>query len=615
MLERLQFGCACCSPHLLPAYRHDHRQWQAALEGAASRPGVRGPSQSVIFHGGNIHPDPEHPEQCVEALGIANGQVIESGDLADVRRAMAEYAPVERPLAADETLLPGMIDPHAHLVSSALMTTWTDLSPFVEQKLNTRYDRQVIATRLQDAVAEARAATPPRKWVTGYGVDPSLMTVWEDIDAGFLDDVSTEVMIFLLNASGHISYANTPALKAAGLDGSHPDGVLTEQQSAAVLAAMPPVTSQQIFAGLAIVFQQANQRGITTLFDASVGLIAGPDEVTIMKGLAKTPSMTVRVGGALYGNGNDLMTWLRGYKPELQSDANSLFTLRAIKLIADGSNQGLTGFQSRPYLCCDEHKVPGVGAYGLFNFDPVRKLADVMAMVADAGWPILTHANGDEGITNVLAAYQTALSTVPPPPPPKQPYPSAPAWAEQRHRIEHASLLHDDAIGLMRRMAISPSFLIGHVGYWGAAFKNTILGAERAQLLDRCASALKAGLKISLHSDHFVTPLGQLRSMEQSIGRVMEALEDVPDLSEADKVLNPRERLDVYQALRAVTIDAAWQCHLDHQIGSLLPGKQADLVILAKNPLQWTAPNAAGMRDIDVLETWVNGSKVYAAGQ
>jgi hypothetical protein len=59
--------------------------------------------------------------------------------------------------------------------------------------------------------------------------------------------------------------------------------------------------------------------------------------------------MTVRVGGALYGNGNDLMTWLNAYKPELESDPNALFTLRAIKLIADGSNQGLTGFQSRPY--------------------------------------------------------------------------------------------------------------------------------------------------------------------------------------------------------------------------------------------------------------------------
>lgn len=610
MSERHHFGCACCSAHMLPAYAHDHQDWQNLLAGAAPQPGSRGPQQAVIFHGGNIYPDPEHPDRTVEALGIANGEVIASGDLTHVRDVMTEYGPVDRPLSAGETLLPGLIDPHAHLLSTAIISSWTDLSALDGQNLNTGYDIKEIDTRLRKAVADALAQTPPQAWVRGYGIDPSLMTEWTDIDAKFLDGISTQVKIFLLNASGHISYANTPALQAAGLDKQFPDGVLTEDQSQAMLGVMPPVTDAQILEGLQTVFREANERGITTVFDASIGLFQGPKEVTLMKALAQTPTMTVRVGGALYGNSNDLMTWVNCYQPELSSDANSLFTLRAIKLIADGSNQGLTGLQSVPYQCCDEHSVPGVGAYGLFNFDPVRKLADVMAVVTNAGWPILTHANGDEAISNVLAAYQTALSKVPPPPAPKRPFPTEPAWAAQRHRIEHCSLLHDDAIGLMKRMAISPSFLIGHVGYWGNAFKETILGAERADLLDRCASSLQAGLRISLHSDRFVTPFGPLRYMEQAVGRVMEALKHAP--AGANRVLNEHECIDVRQALRAVTIDAAWQCHLDHQIGSLLEGKQADLVILAKDPLQWTDPSAAGMRDIPVLETWVNGSKVHS---
>ncbi|MCV4282720.1 amidohydrolase [Pseudomonas capsici] len=613
MSERFQFGCACCSPHMLPVYQHDHSQWQDLLAEVARQEGPRGLPQAVIFHGGHIYPDPENPERSVEAIGIAQGKVIAIGSYAFVCAEMAPYSPLERPLATDETLLPGLIDPHAHLVSSALMTTWTDLSPFDGQDLNTDYDLELIKDRLRKAVKAASEATPPQEWVTGYGVDPSLMTVWKDIDVTLLNEISTKVKIFLLNASGHISYANGPALEAAGFARDYQNGVLTEQQSQAIVGAMPPTTPQQILDGLKIVFRQANERGITTVFDASVGLIAGTVEVPLMKGLATTSAMTVRVGGALYGNSNDFMTWIDCYKPELSSDANSLFTLRAIKLIADGSNQGLTGLQSQPYHCCEEHSVPGVGAYGLFNYDPVRKLAEVMALANSAGWPILTHANGDEGIANVLAAYQMALSKVPPPPAPKRPFPTEPAWAEQRHRIEHASLLHDDAIGLMKRMAISPSFLIGHVGYWGKAFRDTILGGERALLLDRCASALKAGLRISLHSDHFVTPFGPLRYMEQSIGRVMEALKGKSPANEDDNVLNPDERLNVHQALRAVTIDAAWQCHLDHQIGSLLKDKQADLVILAKNPLQWPVFNAAGMRDIKVVETWVNGSRVFSA--
>ncbi len=619
--DSVSFGCACCSPRMLPAYRHDQGAWQSLLADVAAQEGARGAPQAVIFHGGHIHPDPEHPGRKAEAIGIAGGKVIASGRLHEVRKAMTVFEPLERPLSGEQTLLPGLIDAHAHTLTSALIIDWTDLSPFDGQDLNTHYDIQLIEKRLRAAVKDAQQATPPKPWVMGFGVDPSLMKVWTDIDAKFLDGISTEVKMFLLNASGHISYANTPALQAAKLDKDFPDGVLTEQQSAAMLVAMPQPGPEQMLDGLKRVFQQANQRGITTVFEASVGLLNGPAEVTMLKALAQTPAMTVRMGGALYGNSNDLMTWVNCYQPELSSDGNSLFTIRALKLISDGSNQGLTGFQSRPYLCCNEHSVPGVGAWGLFNFDPARKLADVMAVVAAAGWPILTHANGDEAITNVLAAYQMALSKVPPPAPTDAPaasLPQAPAWARQRHRIEHASLLHDDTIGLMRRMEISPSFLIGHVGYWGKAFQDTILGKDRSLLLDRCASALQAGLRISLHSDHFVTPLGPLRCMEQAVGRVMEATVKHPahgaPAPGEGKVLNAPECLDVAQALRAVTIDAAWQCHLDHQVGSLLPGKQADLVILAKNPLQWSAPHAAGMRDIGVLETWVNGSRVFAAG-
>ncbi len=170
----------------------------------------------------------------------------------------------------------------------------------------------------------------------------------------------------------------------------------------------------------------------------------------------------------------------------------------------------------------------------------------------------------------------------------------------------------------MKRMSISPSFLIGHVGYWGKAFCDTILGHERAQWLDRCASALAAGMRISLHSDHFVSPFGPLRCMEQAVGRVMEATRVPPAADAATapvEVLNPSERLSIAQALRAVTIDAAWQCHLDEQIGSLLPGKQADLVILEQDPLTWQTIDAAGMRDIVVRETWVSGRRVYSAAQ
>lgn len=616
MSQSPQFGCACCTPNMLPRFEHAAEAWQALLAEAETL-APHGGQQAVIFFGGNIYPDPERPGQQVEAIGIAQGEVKASGALDGVRKAMQQYKPVDRPLKPEETLLPGLIDAHAHLMSTALITGWTDLSPIQDQRLNREYSIDHVEAEIVKAAKAVKDKPKDEQWVTGFGVDPSLMTEWRDIQASTLDGLYPELpelKIFLLNASGHISYANTKALELAGLDKDYKDGVLTETQSALMIPHLPKPGPLQFFRNLLQVFSDANKRGITTVFDASVGLVGKQYEIGLMRLLAKTHVLTLRVGGALYGSdADDLKIWLKSYHPELDSKGNELFTLRAMKLIADGSNQGLTGLQSEPYKCCHEHQVPGVGAYGLFNYNPVRELANVMADVTAKGWPILTHANGDEAIDNVLSAYQLALCTVPTDqdPLPEPPFNSVPAWAGQRHRIEHCSLLHDDAIALMKRMAISPSFLIGHVGYWGRAFQKTILGEGRADMLDRCASALEGGLRISLHSDRFVTPFGPLRYMEQAIGRVMEAVVDEQD--ENKRILNKHERLDVHQALRAVTIDAAWQCHLDHQVGSLLPGKQADLVILAKDPLQWKATDAAGMRDIQVEETWVSGRKVHSA--
>ncbi|MBN3726946.1 amidohydrolase [Burkholderia sp. Ac-20379] len=625
MPETVHFGCACCSPHIMPSFDHASPEWQAHIAELSPLHDDEGRAP-VIFHGGAIYPDPERPDWRVEAIGIAERKVIAVDRLEAVRAQMQAQYPTqlvtEYALAPGQALLPGLIDPHAHLMTSALVKSWTDLSPFKGQELLRPYSLDVIKAKLCDAVQDLVKVNPPAdvpQWVCGFGVDPSLMAEWKEIDATWLDGIAPytgsakDVGIFLLNASGHISYVNTVALKRAGIENTFASGVLTEEHSKLV-SKLLPVDSTDMLKNLKAVFAEANQRGITTIFDAGLGMLSGPAEVETMRTLAKTNALTVRVGAALYGNdANALGGWLAFYKPELDSDPETLFSLRAIKLIADGSNQGLTGLLSQQYHCCDVHTVPGVGRYGLFNFTPTRHLATQMQRAADAGWPILTHANGDEGIVNVLAAYQLALDKVPPPDTDRDPAP-----IKARHRIEHASLLHDNALETMKRMSISPSFLIGHVGYWGKAFRDTILGHDRAQWLDRCASALAAGMRISLHSDHFVSPFGPLRYMEQAIGRVMEATRVPPTGHAATgpvEVLNPSERLSIAQALRAVTIDAAWQCHLDEQIGSLLPGKQADLVILDQDPLTWQAIDAVGMRDIVVRETWVSGRRVYLAGQ
>ncbi len=115
---------------------------------------------------------------------------------------------------------------------------------------------------------------------------------------------------------------------------------------------------------------------------------------------------------------------------------------------------------------------------------------------------------------------------------------------------------------------------------------------------------LELGARITLHSDLSVTPLGPLRMMEQAVTRVMEKSSD-------DELLNPDETITREQALRVITYDAAWQCHVDQWIGSLEPGKLADFVILAKDPITCKSTQ---IRDIPALQTWVAGKLRYQHG-
>jgi predicted amidohydrolase YtcJ len=241
------------------------------------------------------------------------------------------------------------------------------------------------------------------------------------------------------------------------------------------------------------------------------------------------------------------------------------------KLISDGSNQGRTGYQREPYL--------GSAGRGAANM-PEAELAEDIRYAHDHGWQVMVHANGDAAIDLTVAAYEKALAGAAP--------------RDLRHRIEHCSLAGDDHFRRMAEIGVSPSFLMNHVYYWGQALRDNILGPSRASRLDAVASALRHGLRPSFHSDYRVSPISPLAAVRTAVTRCMRG----------GGTLNPAECVSVAAALRAVTIDAAWQTHTDGQLGSLVPGKYADLVILSADP-RATEPAAIG--DITVHQTRLAG--------
>ena len=253
----------------------------------------------------------------------------------------------------------------------------------------------------------------------------------------------------------------------------------------------------------------------------------------------------------------------------------------AWKLVVDGSNQGRSGYFSAPYLGHDSSGLPGAGHP---NWDP-DDLRAVVAAGLDDGWQLMLHTNGDAAVDLALTTLEELLPG---------------SVAGPRHRLEHVSITTDEHLTRMAAAGVSPSFLMDHVLYWGAAFRDTILGPERAARLDRVASALRAGLRPSLHSDDSVTAAHPLRSARTAVLRRLEA---------DGTVLGPDECVTPAQALTAITADAAWQIHADDR-GILRTGARADFAVADTDP--WTS-DPEGWDRIAIHETWIDGIPAFSA--
>lgn len=570
-------------------YRWNRRQFVygtgallgTTMLGCGSRESPQNLPAPVVFMNGTILPvNPTFSEH--DALAIAGNRILAVGSSEQVRAAAGGQASIVD--LEGRVVLPGFIEPHMHFALLAGMGHWPDIGPF-------RYETTGEALAALRRIANE---TPPGQWVVARQFDPSLQAGPEMLTTQELDAVAPDNPVFVLNASGHLAYANSRLLELAGISADtpnppggeyfrYPDG---RPNGAMSQVAYMPVLMQneELMAYLGTGFVEAGIRvgdeaaalGITTLCDQATGGIAGMGDIEFYKQMFASGRMHSRIRASLF----DQMApaWDEHGISFGYGDAN--FRVTGWKVVTDGSNQGFTGRQRDPYI--------GTHNHGIYYVQP-DELKEIVRLRAGQGWPLVLHGNGDAGIDSILDAVQAA----------------ADAGIDVRRlrcRIEHASILHDEQIGRIRELGIGPSFLINHVHYWGHAMRDNVFGPEKVQLLDRCNSVDKAGITWTMHSDAPVSPLGSLHKIRVAVAR---------DLwKEPETVLAPDERVPVEAAIRAVTVNAAWQCHSEHEIGSLEPGKLADLVVLEEDPRKVEATHIS---DIRVSETWMNGERVYSA--
>ena len=197
---------------------------------------------------------------------------------------------------------------------------------------------------------------------------------------------------------------------------------------------------------------------------------------------------------------------------------------------------------------------------------------------------LLAHCNGDAAVNQYITQYEIAKE-------------KCNKGNEIRPVIVHAQLLRRDQLDRVKYLNMIPSFFVAHVYYWGDVhIKN--FGKERADLISLANSAIKKDIKFTFHQDAPVIEPNMLETVWCAVNRI----------TKNGVILGEEERINPLEALKAITINAAYQYFEEDLKGSIKENKLADLVILDSNPLK---ANKDDIRNIKVLETIKEGKTIF----
>lgn len=601
-------GCACCHANLGALFGYDPAQAaeiavlpvartkiadQSVRSGIVTQtacgtkftidlPNAPTQNQTVRLYSGGTIMTVDSSFSTAEAIAIQGERILAVGTLAEVKQAAGEEA--ELIDLNGRTLMPGLIDPHTHILIGALMDQAMDY---------VGTGRFSATAQVLDFIKTLDAERPADDWIVCRNYYPMLQPFEAPMGFETLDAISTDRPIFVLNASGHIGYANRAAFAAAGIPDDvenphggefvrdHAGGLTGEMRNqmafSRVLGARPSGAGSAPTEAVLKTCARFAELGLTTVTELGLGgLLRGAGDWDILRQAGATGRLSQRIRAyPLYAFDQ---AWDEADVQPGEGDA--MVRISGYKLIADGSNQGFTGLQREPY-----HSVDSTG----IAYMTLDEMTDLIRKRTELGWQIAIHGNGDQAIDNILDAVEQVAS-------------EGVDVEAHRIRIEHCSILHDEQIARMKQFGITASFLISHVHYWGVAMRDEIFGPDKARLLDRCASLERAGVDYTIHSDFFVTDPNPLHMIEMAVTR--------QSWKEPDFALAPEEGASRECAIRAMTSNAAWQIGSEHEIGSLEPGKFADFIILDRDPSRVPADE---IKDIKVLETWMGGQPTYLA--
>ena len=551
----------------------------AVLFAIVTRP-IAAPPHEIYVNGTVLTMDSDN--RIAEAVSVRDGVIDAVGGSEAMLATATDITKVVD--LRGRTLIPGFVDAHGHFPGSGQTVFSVDLN---SPPIGDVTDIQQLLVRLTDFGLRREGG-----WLVGHGYDDTLLREKRHPTRDDLDQVSPDRPVAVVHVSGHLAVVNSAALMVLGIDESTPDpegGVIVRDpasadgrrpngvlEETAARAVWEHTLDLGVMDGLRMTTQAAKEYlsvGVTT---ASAGGM--PSAVARLLGfLSGLNQFSQRV--ALFPLFEEVGDSLLSGERALADFAGARVSVPRVKIIADGSIQGYTGYLSEPYY------VPfkGDASYRGYPSVPRDELFRQVAGLYERQIPVAIHCNGDASIDDGLDAIEAAMEAHP--------------WPDARPLIIHAQMTRKDQIERMAALGVTPSFFSAHTYYWGDRHAGIFMGPDRAANMSPARWALDAGVRFSSHLDTPVTPMLPLQAVWSQVERE----------STGGVVIGPAQRIGRMPALRAVTIDAAWQVFMDDEIGSIEPGKRADLVVLSENPL-----TAQDIRGIKVDRTVIDGATVYA---
>ncbi|KPH81917.1 amidohydrolase [Bosea vaviloviae] len=519
-------------------------------------------------------------EGYASAVALWAGKVLATGTPADMAPLIGPGTKVIE--LAGRMATPGLYEAHLHLLPLGLTMKELDIRP--------RFVRTLDG--LLEMIAQAAAKAKPGEWILARGYDHFELDVKRHPHRTELDRAAPNNPVYIVRACGHLSVANSLALKLAGVDEKTPvpaggaieqvNGVLTglmaENGRDAIKQVIPDPSDEELVAAIERAGRYCNSFGITSVMDAAVGMRSRYREVAAYRTAQRTGRLPVRTNMCLLGGHNGIVE--QCFADGLVTGAgDDWLSVGPVKIFTDGSAGGRTAAMSLPYLGEPETK-------GIFCLTD----AEMDALTRDyhaKGYQLAVHAIGDAAIEQTLNAMENGLNDHPDP--------------DRRHRIEHCGFNSKEQIARMVRLGIEPVPQPVFIYDFGDLYLS-VLEAERVDACYPMRDWIEAGLKPAASSDAPVCDANIWPNIYTMLTRK----------TARGTVISPDQTLTIDEVISAYTEFGAYVNRCEESRGRLLPGMAADVAIFSRDLSQATPEQLLHETRCDM--TIIAGKVVYEAG-